>query len=279
MPSTKKKISKKSTTTTKKRKPTSVVKKNKVEEKVITPRIEFINIYEHDPVIKSKSRLAWLVVGIIMIAIVAFWFWSLKTTMIKNQSNDDDLNNISTEIDNIVKEFKEMVGNTKNVIDSNNQTEREKEIARIKNDVLAQIQINSDSANWPEHSSKILGLSLKYPTHWFKKEEKNLITLSSYDLKSTTTPEISTKITISKIDANIAIDDLFEANYQKTAEEIFIDLIPAEKYNDKNSGENSLSYLLLVESTKNIYKINIYSNNKNIFEATINKILSTIDLL
>lgn len=279
MPSTKKKISKKSTTTTKKRKPTSVVKKNKVEEKVITPRIEFINIYEHDPVIKSKSRLAWLVVGIIMIAIVAFWFWSLKTTMIKNQSNDDDLNNISTEIDNIVKEFKEMVGNTKNVIDSNNQTEQEKEIARIKNDVLAQIQINSDSANWPEHSSKILGLSLKYPTHWFKKEEKNLITLSSYDLKSTTTPEISTKITISKIDANIAIDDLFEANYQKTAEEIFIDLIPAEKYNDKNSGENSLSYLLLVESTKNIYKINIYSNNKNIFEATINKILSTIDLL
>lgn len=293
MPTTKKKITKKSTTKTKKK---VIIKKNKlspivnvaepVDNKLIIPEKKFINVYDKDPIIQTKSRLSWLIVGIIMLGIIFFWFWSLKMNMggMRDEYNDStDLNKITSEINSVITEFHNMIGNTKNVINqNNNEVDQQNEIEKIKNDVLAQIQINSDSANWPQHSSKLLGLSLKYPTNWFKQEKKDLLILSSYNLESTSTPEISTKIIITKIaSSNTKIESLIDnkSDYIKSSEEIFIDLIPAEKYNKIINEENVLSYLLFINNTKNIYKIDIYSNNKNIFEATINKILSTIDLL
>ncbi|MDO8669717.1 MAG: hypothetical protein Q7K65_05510 [Candidatus Buchananbacteria bacterium] len=282
MPPTKKRVSKKSTGLAKKRKTLASSVMLETDE-LLMPEKQFINVYDKDPVILAKSKLAWLIVGIIMIIIVSFWFWSLKTSM-KNKENDTaDLNEITAEINNVISEFKSMVGNTKNAIDqAGSQIDRQAELEKIKNEVLAQIQINSDSANWPEHSSQLLNLSLKYPANWDKQEIKDSLALASYDLKSTTTPEISAKIIITKIKNNSQkTEDLIEnkSDYQKSTEEIFIDLVPAEKYNSKATKENALSYLLFVTGAKNIYQIDIYTSDSNIFETTINKILSTIDLL
>ena len=278
----KKKNSKKHIAKTKGRKPSSSTVMTGGKELLI-PKKEFINVLDKNPVLQTKSRLSWLIVGIIMIVIISFWFWSLKISMRNNNNDSNDLNKITSEIDSIVCEFRAMIGKTKNVIDqTNSQAEQAKEIERIKNDVLNQIQTNLDSANWPQHSSNLLELTLKYPTNWFKKEEKNLITLASYDLKSTTTPGVSAKIVITKItNSNTSIESLIEnkSDYTKSQEEIFIDLLPVEKYNKNITTENNLSYLLFISKNKNIYKLEIYSNTKSIFEATINKILSTIDLL
>lgn len=278
----KKKNSKKHIAKTKGRKPSSSTVMMG-EKELLIPKKEFINVLDKDPVLQTKSRISWLIVGIIMIVIISFWFWSLKISMRNNNNDSSDLNKITSEIDSIVGEFRAMMGKTKNVIDqTNSQAEQEKAIERIKNDVLNQIQTNLDSANWPQHSSNLLELTLKYPTNWFKKEEKNLITLASYDLKSTTTPEVSAKIVITKItNNNTSIESLIEnkSDYTKSQEEIFIDLLPVEKYNKNTTTENNLSYLLFISKNKNIYKLEIYSNTKSIFEATINKILSTIDLL
>ncbi|NCN07760.1 hypothetical protein GW933_03640 [Candidatus Falkowbacteria bacterium] len=280
MPPTKKKVTKKRVT--KITKPKTSPKKTPTNKKFITendkefiPEKQFINVYDQDPVIQAKSRLIWIIVGLIMLIIIAFWFWSLKQSINKN-NKADDLSSITTEIDDIVKQFKNIVGNTPNITENQNQNSNTTDaLEKIKTDVLSQIQINSDSDNWPEHSSKLLNLSLKYPTNWFKSEKKDLLTIANYDLESTTTPEIFTKITITKIDK--ANDDL--KDYQPSNEEIFIDLLPATKYNNKTATENTLSYLLFITSDKNIYRLDIYSSDQSIFENTINKILSTIDLL
>lgn len=289
MSSAKKKSAKKRTTKAKKRESSPNAVTIEKKELLISEK-EFINVYDKDPVLQTKSRLSWLIVGIIMIIIISFWFWSLKISMRNNNNNDSsDLNKITSEIDSIVGEFRAMMGKTKNVIDqTNSQAEQETEIDRIKNDVLNQIQANLDSANWPQHSSNLLELTLKYPTNWFKKEEKNLITLASYDLKSTTTSKILANIAITKISDNkkgIKIEDLINEyddykNYQKSSEEIFIDLLPVERYDQINTAVNNIMSILFIRNNANIYQITIYSQNgKNIFEATINKILSTIDLL
>ena len=99
------------------------------------------------------------------------------------------------------------------------------------------------------------------------------------------TPEVFTTLTITRIadkKKDIKIINLLEKpeNYQKSIEEIFIDLAPVEKYNLIATGQNDISSILFVKSDLNIYKIEIYSQNgKNIFEPVISKILSTIDLL
>lgn len=280
MPPTKKKVVKKRAT--KNLKPSSPKPQKTTTKKIalsanedlLIPNKEFINVYEQDPVVQAKSRLVWLIVGVIMLAIILFWFWSLKQSIEKNKNESPDLNKITSEIDNIVSEFKKMVGNSQNIIQQNNiNTNREDELEKIKNDVLLQIQVNSDSTNWPEHSSKLLNISLKYPTNWFKEETKDSITITSYS-SATTTPELFTKITINQITKQAE-----DENYQKSNEEIFIDLVPAEKYNSNNQTADILSYLLFINNDKNIYKIDIYTNNKTVFETTINKILSTIDLL
>jgi len=255
------------------------------QEMLSTPEKQFINIYERDSLIAAKSKLSWLIVGLLVLALVIFWFWSMKTTIKKNDT-DSNLKEITAEITNIIKEFRGLVSDTRNAINqTTNDLATQESLEQIKNEVLAQIQINSESANWPEHSSKPLGLALKYPTNWFKQEKRDSLVLASYNLSSTSTPEVFTTLTITRIadkKKDIKISDLLEKpeNYQKSIEEIFIDLAPVEKYNLIATGQNDISSILFVKSDLNIYKIEIYSQNgKNIFEPVISKILSTIDLL
>lgn len=197
MPPAKKTAVKKKTTKTKKRKPVTANKKI-AEADLFLPEKKFINIYERDPIIESKSRLAWLIVAVIMIAIISFWFWSLKISL-KNNNDSNDFSSVNSEIDNIVKEFKTLIGNTKDIVDQvDNQTGAEAEIEKIKNNVLDQIKINSDSTNWPVHTSELIKTSFKYPTNWYKQEDKNAITITSYDLNTTTTPVMSADIVIVK---------------------------------------------------------------------------------
>ena len=209
----------------------------------------------------------------------------MKATIKKN-SADNNLNEITAEITGIVKEFRGLVNNTKNAINqTNDEIATQESLEEIKNKVLTQIQINSESANWPQHSSELLGLALKYPTNWFKQEKRDSLALVSYHLSATSTPEVFATVTITKITdkkKDIKIIDLLEKpeNYQKSAEEIFIDLASAEKYDLIAVSKNDISSILFVKNDINIYKIEIYSQNgKNIFEPVIGKILSTIDLL
>ena len=255
------------------------------EEMLATPEKQFINIYERDELIAAKSKLSWLIVGLLVLALVIFWFWSMKTTIKKNDA-DSNLKEITAEITNIIKEFRGLVSDTRNAI---NQTTTDiatqESLEQIKNEVLAQIQINSESANWPQHLSKPLGLALKYPTNWFKQEKRDSLVLSSYNLSSTSTPEVLATLTITRIAdkrKDIKIIDLLDKpeNYQKSTEEIFIDLVPVEKYDLIAVSKNDISSILFVKTGINIYKIEIYSvNGKNIFEPVISRILSTIDLL
>lgn len=292
MPLTKKKVAIKSTTKPKPRSvPKSKAKKPRSvslsplsinHEELFLPEKQFINVYEQDPIIASKSRLTWLIIGIIMLVIISFWFWTLKISTQNTASDESDLNKITAEIDNMIKEFQGVVTESKEVInESTGQLDRAKEIEQIKNDVLSQIQINADSTNWPIHTSNLLGLSLKYPTNWFKQEKKDLLTLASYDLNSTTTPALFAKIVITKFTSNTKTTDLIkdQTNYSRSSEDLFIDLWPTEKFIANNPVNSDLAYILITRSSKYIYKLDVYADNQNIFAASINKILSTIDLL
>ena len=195
------------------------------KEIIATPEKQFINIYERDQLVAAKTKLSWLIVGLLVLALVIFWFWSMKATIKKN-SADNNLNEITAEITGIVKEFRGLVNNTKNAINqTNDEIATQESLEEIKNKVLTQIQINSESANWPQHSSELLGLALKYPTNWFKQEKRDSLALVSYHLSATSTPEVFATVTITKITdkkKDIKIIDLLEKpeNYQKSAEEI-----------------------------------------------------------
>lgn len=281
MPPVKTKNTSKKTTPRKKKSSVGAVALERNE--LLVPEKQFINVYDKDPVLQTKTKLAWLIVGLIMLAIISVWFWSLKISLGKNSANEPNLPQIASEIDNLIQEFKGVISTTKKTVEeTSDKISQAQELEKIKNEVLAQIQVNADSDSWPQHSSKLLGLALQYPTNWHKQEKKDLLILASYDLKSTTTVPVSAKIIFTKLpDNNTTFKDLVEPqiDYSQSAEEIFIDLMRAEKYGFKTGQVNTISYSLFVRYGKNIYKIDVSSNDKNIFAATIDKIISTIDWL
>ena len=46
------------------------------KEIIATPEKQFINIYERDQLVAAKTKLSWLIVGLLVLALVIFWFWS-----------------------------------------------------------------------------------------------------------------------------------------------------------------------------------------------------------
>jgi hypothetical protein len=280
MPTTKKKVVKKKTTTRKK-----TVKKKTVNKKKQVPEKQYINIYERDPIIETKSKLSWIIAGVLMILIISFWFWSMNLNISKSEIETEDQTSIASEINKSIEELKSIIGNTKDIIDyASSEITEQQEIEKIKNNVLQQIEVNLESDNWPQHLSEPLGVSFNYPGNWDKFENKEEVFIASYNLESTSTQEVYTEITIHKIENknNIALEDLgfdFE-QYKETDEEIFIDLVPATKYKSNIVENKNISYIIITEIDEIIYKIKVYSKNgENIFEPIINKILSTIDLL
>ena len=208
------------------------------------------------------------------IILLSFWFWTIKikTTIINDNQTQED----TTKIDQSIKDFKDIINSTKEMIGyANEELLKEQEVEKIKSEVIQQIQVNLESEYWPQHSSELINISFNYPENWSKEEAKNSITISSYDLKATSSPEIFTTIEIKKID-KINIDS---QTYKESQEEIFVDLIPAKKYiNDQN--EKDISFIITIDYKDKIHEIKVYSKNgKNLFEPLINKILSTIDLI
>jgi len=284
MPPTKKKVARLTKTGDKNKKATkkAVSKKTtpkttnkKIDiEKTILPEKEFIDIYKKDPIIEARTRIAWIIIGILGIILLSFWFWTIKikTTIINDNQTQED----TTKIDQSIKDFKDIINSTKEMIGyANEELLKEQEVEKIKSEVIQQIQVNLESEYWPQHSSELINISFNYPENWSKEEAKNSITISSYDLKATSSPEIFTTIEIKKID-KINIDS---QTYKESQEEIFVDLIPAKKYiNDQN--EKDISFIITIDYKDKIHEIKVYSKNgKNLFEPLINKILSTIDLI
>lgn len=256
------------------------IPKKRTAKKEIVPEIEptqkeFVNIIDHDPDLKMKSRLSWLIIGVLLVILIPIWFWTMKKN-ITNYQNDDELKKLSEEIGKSVDDFKGIIKDTKEIVGTANTAwEQQQEIENIKQAVLRQIQVNLESEKWPQHSSDLMKLSLKYPETWSKQETKNSIVLTNYDLQAETAPELFAKIEINKTDQAIDLQ-----KYSKSNEEIFIDLIPAVKYNTVDAGTDDLSYILTIKDKKNSYQINVYAKNgRNLFEPIIDKILSTINLL
>jgi hypothetical protein len=276
MPTTKKPVTPTKKKVTNKKAPTTKKKaiKKKVVRKTTAKKKEFIDIYETDPVVDIKSKLSWMIVGGVMIILVFFGFWSMKMSIDKSNA-DADLSGITTEINKSVEEFREIVSDTKSMIEhANDDLLKQQEIESIKNDVLRQIQVNLESENWPTHISGLIDLSFKYPENWNKTEDATSIVISSYDTSATSSPELFGSITIQRSEGLDVVDTEI---YTKTDDEIFIDLLPVKKYKKTDSELKDISYIITVP---NSYTIEVYSKNgKNLFEPIINKILSTIELL
>lgn len=291
MPTAKKKMA-----TTKKRArikktTTKTATKKKVARKKVEaelPQKEYINIYDKDPVLEAKFRLSWVIVGALGIILMSFWFWQMKMSINRSSDGDSGLKEIGNEISDSMDELRSIVDSAKNAIGgTNGDLPSQQDLEDIKASVLQQIKVNLESENWPQHSSELINVSFKYPEDWTKQEDKDSILIASYDLTIPSEQKVFTDITITKIDNenNDSLEDLgidLEL-YNKTDEVIFIDLILAKKYQSNNielNVDRDISYIIILEKDKTVYKIKVYSKNgKNIYESIISKILSTIELI
>ncbi|MEK7653148.1 MAG: hypothetical protein AAB358_01545 [Patescibacteria group bacterium] len=257
--------------------------KSKVKK---TNELQFIPVNDFDPRLQTKQRLVWLIAGGIGLMIVIFWFWTLRQN-VSPREGTDNLDKLGQEVESTIGDLKNIFDSAKNMANQSGLTEQQA-LDQAKMEVLQQIKVNIDSAKWPIHTSKVLGLSLQYPQNWTKKETKGIITLSSYESPENV-PEVLAQVIISKMENpdGLAINDWLSQNtdaiqdYLPSEEKnIFVGGVEAAKYEQSGIGANDISYFLYVEHEKNIFEIKIYSRNgKNLYEPLLEQVVKTIKFI
>jgi len=244
---------------------------------------EFINITETAPDAASKRRIIWLVAIASVIILTVAWFFSLRYNVAQIAGEVQKWQLERTAKDSVNK-ITDALNSTTSPASAAAEQER---LLAIKNQVIAQIKDNLDNSVWPTHISA-LGVNLQYPDFWFKNDGANLLTLSSYNLSSTT-PETFGQMTIMKktnaqkltLDKWVEkISTIKDGGYKLEAGELKIGGQSAFKY-VKTEKEN-FSWLIYTatEITKKdnyVYEINIASQNGlNLYEPLFNQILTSI---
>lgn len=293
-----KKTTKKKTTTKKTAKKKPVKKtttKKRPARKVTEPKSrDYIVINEIVPEMEAKNRLVWLIVIILAFCLLIFWFWTLKQNVEEQSANNNE--QLQAEINSTVDELKNIFNDTKSIISqATENAEQQREIERIKNEIMIQLQLNLDSSGWPQHSSDIFDISVQYPPDWSKQEARskivngNFIILKSFPVGSST-PELFSSITFSWEfnDKYNDLEELAEAmedgseieGYEILENKIYLDRQPAIKYVQIEPSENNFSYLIFLMYNSKIYRIEVLSQGgKNLVEPIVEKVLQTIEFL
>lgn len=141
----------------------------------------FIDINNNDPVVETK--LVWLkvIVAIIAVAVVASWFYNLKTAVLTRTKNSTaNQESLTERIGQVINQFASLPQKTKEAWPTDQTaTSVNQSLLEIKNRVLGEIEINLNSAQWPEHSSDLMQLSFQYPPDWQKQETRDYILIAA----------------------------------------------------------------------------------------------------
>lgn len=242
----------------------------------------YVEINEINPELESKKRLMWLIVGCLALIVLLFSFWTIGQN-IKRQSGAD-FSGLAKEANEAMAGLKDVLTDAQSAgVDVASEVSGQMELEKIKNEIINQIQLNLDSADWPEHSSEVLGISLRYPPAWNKKEINGSIVLSSF--VATSTPKIFGQVTI-KREANnkkIPLADYLKAKnleasgFVLSSDKIEISGQPAIKYDQSDAGENNISYLVYASQGNFVYEIKVEAQNgKGLYEPILSEILNTM---
>lgn len=240
-------------------------KRLKTKPSLKKPTTDYVSIEEppKDPI---KQKILWLAVGAIFLIIVVFWFWTIRQNL-RLDGNAD----FASDISQTITEARDIYAQTQEMI---NQPSQAAELEKIKQEIIAQLQVNLNSADWPTHTSEILDLSLKYPTDWTKKE-----TLQSLVLTAPGKLPAQMAITSRQNRKKLSLEKwLWEnkpaGNYPPTP----ITLAGQNGFKYAVEEENNLSYLIYFDRAKAILEIKVSAENgKNLYEPIFNQILKTLN--
>lgn len=250
---------------------------------------KYIIINQNDQNIEAKYRLVWIITGVLSVFLLIFWLWTLKYNVTKANQNLTIDPELREEINQVVDNFKNNMRGIKEIFNADDQKIIERQqLAMIKEQVIRQIQLDLDSANWPTHRSEIMGFSIQYPANWYKKEMATF-SLTTYPEPATSTPAVLAKIIISRKEKSenttfnqwLASQNLTEQNYQTAALNFNLPNIEqAVKFQKINTAADDLNWLVYLSNLGQIYEINIYARNgADLYENIINKIIATIKFI
>ncbi len=154
--------------------PASAVSAVPANETVPAPaEKKYVVINEYDEKLESKKKLLWPIVGVLAVALVLFWFGTLRYT-IKKSALDSESVDFSNQLTGAFADIQKVLQEAGEALKNINNTTTPDNLEQIKTDVLQQIRTNLDESTWPRYESEVIGISLQYPDGW-RKEEKNCL--------------------------------------------------------------------------------------------------------
>ncbi|MFA5029859.1 MAG: hypothetical protein WC518_03975 [Patescibacteria group bacterium] len=259
----------------------------KPAETAAAKKNSYIVINEPDGEVEKKSKLTWLVVGVLALIVLVFWFWTMKNNVKEALKSSSDYD-LGQNLDQALTDLRGIINDSqKNLAQETAVPEQKSQLEQVKNDIIQKLQINLNSDNWPQHSSEILNLSLRYPPDWYKKEAADTLMLTSYS-PATSTPKILGQVIITKKTSTnkLKLEEWLKLNqgdlsdYLPDKNKLFIDGQPALKYLKQTMEEKDISYLVYAGQQKNIYEINVYSRGgQDLFEPVFSQILSSLKFI
>lgn len=244
------------------------IKRTKTKRSIKKPAVDYVSIEEtqKDPI---KQKLLWLTVGLIFLGIIIFWFWNIRQNIRLNENSPE----LASEINKTITQARDIFTQTQDIISQPGQSV---ELEKIKQEIIAQLQTNLNSAGWPTHTSEILNLSIKYPTDWIKEE-----TLKSLDL--TAPGQLSARLAIIS-HVNKDKEGLEEWLFQNkpgindyVQEPIILAGQNGFKYSIESEEENIL-YSIYLDRPDTILEIKAEAiNGQNLYEPIFDQILKTLN--
>jgi len=241
----------------------------------------YLPLNEITPEVEAKKRILWIIVGLFALILVIFWFWSLKKN-ISEVSRQINLDRVKQEISQTVGQ---VTGNIKQQQETS--TVAAADIAKIKDEIIAEIKANLNSADWPLHSSEVLKISLQYPANWYQQENKNLIAVYSYNPEAAI-PKTFGQISLQKFSNpnKLKLDDWLSRNkidlrgYQAAASTTLVADQAAQSYSRTATGTDDFTYQLFAANNKDIWQISVMSRGgKNLYEPVFEEIIKSIKFL
>jgi len=146
-----------------------------------TKQTHYIAVDADNDDLTKKNRLVWLIVAIIGLMITGFWFSTLRQNIAQTASAGD-LKEIADQVSQNINEIKNIFSEVKATSQETvSQYQDLQQLEQLKTNTLKEIELNLDSAAWPENIEKSLNLSLKSPSGWTRKNDGQSIVIASYD--------------------------------------------------------------------------------------------------
>ena len=229
-----------------------------------TKQTHYIAVDADNDDLTNKNRLVWLIVAIIGLMITGFWFSTLRQNIAQTASAGD-LKEIADQVSQNINEIKNIFSEVKATSQETvSQYQDLQQLEQLKTNTLKEIELNLDSAAWPENIEKSLNLSLKSPSGWTRKNDGQSIVIASYD-DPNNLPESLGQLMITKR------ENPTKTTLTDWTDKILIPTIPlTKKFSLTSSRRLNTTELmppplksLILFSPKNgdLYELNVYTRN------------------